>query len=116
MRVYVRDNVKNSHRARTYYLTQQVTDLLNRFSASIRQIDLTITLEGHDADAVTHCHVTANLGSLGVVVADWRDMNEHRAFKGAVSKLVHGVTRRIGKRKSRRLQTPAVAEVLAAAG
>lgn len=102
MRVCVHDNVKSSHQPRTGYLKEQLTEMLGRFDSAIHQVEVTLTLEGHNGAAVMHCHVTAELGSLGTVVADWRDRNEHHAFQGAVARLVRGISRRIGKQQTKR--------------
>lgn len=102
MRVLVHDNVKVPHQLRADYLMEQVTDVLNRFGSSIGKVEVTLTLEGHNGAAVTHCHVAADVGSLGIIVADRREQNEHHAFKGALARLVRGISRRIGKQQTKR--------------
>lgn len=116
MRVSVRDNVKAPHQPRREYLSTQVEDLLARFAQSIHQVDVTVNQEGHNAATTTHCHLTACLGSLGVVVAEWRDVNEHHAFKGAVARLIRGIGKRVGKRQDRRIHVDAMQEAVAVAG
>lgn len=102
MRIHVHDNVKSSHQPRTGYLTEQLTEMLERFDSAIHKVEVTLTREGHNGAAVMHCHVAAELGSLGTIVADWRDRNEHHAFQGATARLVRGISRRIGKLQTRR--------------
>lgn len=102
MRIHVHDNVKTSHQSRTRYLTEQLTEMLERFDSAIHKVEVTLTREGHNGAAVMHCHVAAELGSLGTIVADWRDRNEHHAFQGAAARLVRGISRRIGKLQTRR--------------
>lgn len=109
MKISVRDNLKNTQGSRQEYLTTQVETLLSRFGSSVHQVDVTLNLDGHDDTAVTHCHVTACLGSLGVIVAEWRDGNDHHAFKGAMARLTRGIARRIGKRQSQRHHADPVA-------
>lgn len=102
MKISVRDNLKNAHGSRQTYLSTQVEDVLSRFGSSVHQVDVTLNLEGHDDTAVTHCHLTACLGSLGVIAAEWRDANDHHAFRGAMARLTRRIARRVGKRQSRR--------------
>lgn len=109
MRINVRDNVKTAHGNRQDYLTTQVETNLSRFGTSVHQVDVTMNLEGHDETAVTQCHLTACLGSLGVVVAEQKNGNDHLAFKGAMDRLMRGIGRRIGKRQSRRHHADPVA-------
>lgn len=114
MKISVRDNLKNAHGSRQNYLSTQVEDILSRFGSSVHQVDVTLNLEGHDDTAVTHCHLTACLGSLGVIVAESRDVNDHHAFKGAMARLTRGIARRVGKRRSRRQHADPMGVSLAA--
>lgn len=102
MKVLVHDNVKTPHQPRTEYLTERLAEMLNRFDSTIHKVEVTLTVDGHNGAAVTHCHVAVELGCLGVVVGDWKDRNEHHAFEGAVARLMRGIARRIGKQQNKR--------------
>jgi len=102
MKVLIHDNATAPHQPRTEYLTEQLTEMLDRFSSAIHKVDVTLTVEGHNGAAVMHCHVAADLGCLGVVVGDWSDRSEHNAFHGAVARLVRGIAKRIGKQQTKR--------------
>lgn len=102
MKIRVHDNVKPSPENRHESLLAQVQEAMSRFEHSIHEVEVTLKQDGHDGTALAHCHVTACLGPLGVVVSDWRDSNEHQAFKGALARLLRGISRRIEKRRTRR--------------
>lgn len=102
MKVLVHDNVKTPHQPRIDYLTERLTEMLGRFDSAIHRVDVTLTVEGHNGAAVSHCHVAAELGSLGAVVGDWTDRSEHHAFQGAVARLMRGIARRIAKLQTKR--------------
>jgi|GEM_PF-1596883 ribosome-associated translation inhibitor RaiA len=110
MKVLIHDNVKTTRPPRTEYVTNLVNDLLGRFEHAVHQVEITINMDGHTAAAETHCHVTASLGSLGVVTAEAREANEHSAVKGAIDRLTRGVSKRIEKRQSRQKHVESVAE------
>lgn len=110
MKVLIHDNVKTPHQPRTNYLADQVKELLGHLAEDVHQIELTLSGEGHNGAAVTRCHVSASLGSLGVLAADERAANEHDAVKGAVSRLMRGISRRIDKRHDRRKQVEVAVE------
>jgi ribosome-associated translation inhibitor RaiA len=102
MKVIVHDNVKTPHQPRIDYLTEQLTEMLGRFDSAVHQVDVTMTVEGHNGAAVSHCHVAAKLGSLGVVAGDWSERSEHHAFQGAVARLMRGIAKRIAKLRTKR--------------
>lgn len=102
MKVLVHDNVKAPHQPRIDYLTERLIEMLGRFDSAIHKVDVTLTVEGHNGAAVSHCHVAAELGSLGAVVGDWTDRSEHHAFQGAVARLMRGIARRIAKLQTKR--------------
>lgn len=102
MKVEFHDNVKAPHQPRTEYVNELVEEQLSRYEAAIHHVEVTLTLEGHNGAALTHCHVTAGLGSVGVVAADAQDANEHVAIKGALARLSRGIAKRIDKRQARR--------------
>ena len=102
MNVLVHDNVKTPHQPRIDYLTERLTEMLERFDSVIHKVDVTLTVDGHNGAAVTHCHVAAELGSLGAVVGDWSERSEHHAFQGAVARLMRGIARRTAKLQTKR--------------
>lgn len=112
MKVLIHDNVKTPHQPRTEFVSNLVEEQLSRFSETIHQVEVTLTLEGHNSAAVNHCHITASLGSVGVVTADVRHADEHDSIKGALKCLTRGITKRIEKRQRQRqhVDAPAVAE------
>lgn len=105
MRILIHDNLKSSSSRREAYLQELLTESLERFYPSVHRVDVSLALEGHDATAQTHCHIAANLASLGVVVADFRtggDDAVHHAVQGALKNLSRGIEKRLGKRQSGR--------------
>jgi len=100
MKVLVHDNVKSDHHSRTEYVTEQVEEQLGRFDSTIHQVELSLNSEGHNSAAVTHCHVSANLGPLGTVAADERNADEHTAINGALGRLSRGIAKRVEKRQT----------------
>ena len=101
MRVLVHDTVGDARHNRSSYVTTQVGEHLERFSSEIQKVDVTLSREGHNAAEVTHCHLAACLGSLGVVVADARTSDDHTALNGALGRLVRGITRPVEKRQAK---------------
>ena len=99
MRVQIHDNVKSDHKSRTEYIADLVEEQLARFESNISQVELSIRQEGHNSATVTHCHISANLGSLGVVAADERHGDEHAAINGAIGRLSRGIAKRVEKRQ-----------------
>ncbi len=112
MKVLVHDNVKSDHHSRTEYVTELVEEQLGRFDSTIHQVELSLSNEGHNSAAVTHCHVSANLGSLGTVAADERNADEHAAISGALGRLSRGITKRVEKRQTLDHQTDTAAETV----
>ncbi len=100
MRVLVHDNVKTDHQPRTEYVTRLIEEQLARFDTTINQVELSLSSEGHNSATVTHCHVSANIGSLGVVAADEKTGDEHAAIAGALGKLARGIAKRVEKRQT----------------
>jgi ribosome-associated translation inhibitor RaiA len=112
MRVLVHDTVGDARHNRGSYVTTQVGEHLERFSSEIQKVDVTLSREGHHAAEVTHCHLAACLGSLGVVVADSRKSDDHSALNGALARLVRGITRRIEKRQAKETARVALAALV----
>ena len=100
MKVLVHDNVKSDHSSRTEYVAEQVEEQLSRFESTIHQVELSLSSEGHNSAAVTHCHVSANLGPMGTVAADERHADEHAAINGALGRLSRGIAKRVEKRQT----------------
>lgn len=110
MRVLVHDNLKTSYHSRTSYVNGQVTKSLARLRSHVHSVDVTLTQEGHNSAAKTHCHATAHLGSLGVVTVDCCHANEHQAVRGVLARLLRGISRRVDiEKKKRKATVPAAA-------
>ncbi|MBI1312580.1 hypothetical protein GC176_14905 [bacterium] len=109
MRILVHDNVKRDHHSRTDYVTDLVEEQLGRFESTVSQVELSLFSEGHNSAAVTHCHVSASLGPLGVVAADERAAEEHAAINGALGRLARGIIKRVEKRQTLDQQPDAAA-------
>lgn len=110
MKILVHDNLKSDRPSRTEYVTEVIEEQLGRFDSTIHQIELSLSNEGHNSAAVIHCHVSANLGQLGVVAADERAADEHAAISGVLGRLARGITKRVGKRQTLDHHSDAAAE------
>ncbi|MFP6765135.1 MAG: hypothetical protein VB858_16015 [Planctomycetaceae bacterium] len=114
MRVQIHDSLKSSSRRREDFIQERITETLERFYLSIHRVDLSLGLEGHNGTARIHCHIAANLASLGTVVSDFQTGGEdavHHAVNGALRTLIRGIEKKLGKRQNIR-HTPAVPEAI----
>jgi len=103
MRVQIHDSLKSSSSRREDFIHERITESLERFYLSIHRIDISLSLEGHTGTAQIHCHIAANLASLGVVVSDFRtggDDAVHHAVNGALRTLIRGIEKKLGKRQN----------------
>ncbi len=109
MRILIHDSLKSSSSRREAFIQERLTEALERFYPSIHRVDVSISLEGHNGTAQTHCHIAANLASLGNVVSDYRtggDDAVHHSVSGALRSLTRGIEKKLGKRQSSRHPAP----------
>lgn len=105
MRILIHDSSNTGSSRREAFIQERLTEALERFYPSIHRVDVSISLEGHNGTAKTHCHIAANLASLGNVVSDYRTGGEdavHHAVNGALRSLTRGIEKKLGKRQSSR--------------
>lgn len=95
MRVLVHDNLNTPHHSRTHHVSSEVDHKLDRLRSHVHSVEITLSQEGHNGAAKTHCHATAHLGALGVVTADCTHASEHQAVRGVAARLQRGVSRRV---------------------
>lgn len=108
MKILIHDSLKSSSSRREAFIQERLTEALERFHPAIHRVDISLSLEGHNGTAQTHCHIAANLASLGNVVSDYRtggDDAVHHAVSGALRSLTRGIEKKLGKRQSSRQPT-----------
>lgn len=109
MRILIHDSLKSSSSRREAFIQERLTEALERFYPSVHRVDVSLSLEGHNGTAQTHCHIAANLASLGNVVSDYRtggDDAVHHSVSGALRSLTRGIEKKLGKRQSSRHPEP----------
>jgi ribosome-associated translation inhibitor RaiA len=103
MQILVHDNLSTHNSRREDFVLDRVERNLERFSTRVHRMIVSLSETGLQHGVTERrCHIAANLGPLGTVVATSTGEGVHQAVCNAVRQLSQGISRRIGKRMDRR--------------
>lgn len=105
MYVQVHDSLSKISSRRDRYIQERLAQYLDRFGHSVRHAVVRLQEgRGRSAPAERQCHIAADLGPLGMVVADTRGTRLHGTISSAMRQMVRSIQRRIEKRQHRRMK------------